>query len=265
MPRKSKKVHQLVRKEHVKYESLSPDTVKKYKTGVRRFWFWVRLVTGKRPKSVRELDFLSGEFINFLYQDERPLGWASDFLCGLKRLYPFCRKYLESANQYHRNWAKAVVRRRACPLPWKVVKGMIGMALIEGRRELGLALYLGFAGLFRASELIFLRLGHIKIMGEARAIISLRESKTAVRMANAESVIIKDACLVNLLRCRIDAGRSDELLLSMKYNDLSAALKGCAEFSGVAHPHVTPHSLRRGGATWHFKRCLNMDVAHAFR
>ena len=26
---------------------------------------------------------------------------------------------------------------------------------------------------------------------------------------------------------------------------------------------MTPHSLRRGGATWHFKRCQNIDVVQS--
>ena len=71
--------------------------------------------------------------------------------------------------------------------------------LIESRLDLGLALYFGFAVLFSASELCYLKLSHIDLIGTASA-ISLRESKTAVRIANAEAVIGKDSCLANLLR-----------------------------------------------------------------
>ncbi len=183
-----------------------------------------------RPRIITELDYLSGEFIHFLYQDDRPVGWASDFLCGLKRLYPFCRRGSESANQYQRNRVKAIVRRRACPLPWSVVKGMVGLAILENRHDLAIALYLGFAGMFRASELCFLKLAHINVIGPFSAIISLRESKTAVRMANAEAVVIKDSCLVSLLKCRISHGKPNDALIGVRYTELSTIIKDYASF-----------------------------------
>ena len=140
---------------------------------------------------------------------------------------------------------------------------MIGLAIIENRHDLAIALYLGFAGMFRASELCFLKLAHINVIGPLSAIISLRESKTAVRMANAEAVLIKDSCLVSLLKCRIARGNPQDALIGVRYNELSKIIKEYASFFGVSHPHVTPHSLRRGGATWHFKRCQNVDVVQA--
>ena len=47
----------------------------------------------------------------------------------------------------------------------------------------------------------------------------------------------------------------------MIYDDLSALIKGYAKLLGVAHSHVTPRSLRRGGVTC--KRCQHMDVVQA--
>ena len=47
------------------------------------------------PISFDDLDNVASEFINHLYQDDRPLSWASDFCCGIKRLYPQCRRKLD--------------------------------------------------------------------------------------------------------------------------------------------------------------------------
>ena len=79
-------------------------------------------------------------------------------------------------------------------------------------------------------------------------------------MANAEAVYIKDSCLLDLLRHRINCGCPSDALVGFRYNGLSAAINKHVVFSGVAHPHVTPHSLRKRGATCHFKRCQNLDV-----
>ena len=77
--------------------------------------------------------------------------------------------------------------------------------------------------------------------------VSLREPKTAVRMANAESVLIKDVALVKMLRRRMMAGGRGDLLYPFCCGDLSTAITGYADLFGVVHPHATPHSLRRGG------------------
>ena len=260
MPRKSQKSRKLVRKEHIKFESLSPHTVKKYRTAVNRFGQWLRGWNIPAPRNLRELDHYGGEFVNFLYQDDRPLNWATDFQCGLKRLHPFCRRYLDATNQYCRNWCKAVVRKRACPLPWAVVQAMISLAMLETRHELALVLYLGFAGLFGAGELINMLSSQISVVSESVAVISLAEFKTAVRIANAESVIIKDRCLIQLLVTRMRNRSPASRLYSGSYGSLAIAIKDYAAFLGLEGNHVTPHSLRRGGATWHFRRCQNLDV-----
>ena len=94
---------------------------------------------------------------------------------------------------------------------------MISLALIEGREELAVVFYLGFAGLFRASELTGMRLDQISLVSSRVCIKSLTESKTAVRMANAESVIIKDTSLIEILGCEsaLDCLVTDYLTVRM--------------------------------------------------
>ena len=112
-----------------------------------------------------------------------------------------------------------------------VVKGMVGLAILENRHDVAIALYLGFVGMFRASELCFFQLAHINVIGPSSAIISLRESKTAVRMANAEAALIKDSCLVNLLRCRICHGSPHDALIGIRYSELSTTFRSLLVFS----------------------------------
>ena len=55
-------------------------------------------------------------------------------------------------------------------------------------------------------------------------------------MANAEAVVVKDSCLVNLLRHRINEGSPDDYLIGMKHNDISAAINMYVDVFGVPHP-----------------------------
>ncbi len=62
MPVKLPKWKKLVRKTHIKYEALSETSLRRYQVAVQRLFVW------------------RSEFVNFLYLDERPLGWAGDTL-----------------------------------------------------------------------------------------------------------------------------------------------------------------------------------------
>ncbi len=119
MPRPSRKACTFVRKVHIKFESMAPKTLIKYKVAVRRFFWWRRPAGFSYPSDLTELDFQVGEFFNHLYLDESPLGWAQDCLSGLKRLFPRCRRHLETATLYYGNWVKATKRVKALPFNQK--------------------------------------------------------------------------------------------------------------------------------------------------
>ena len=94
-----------VHKAHIKVAGLQPSTIHKFKCGIARFFNWIKLSEVAVPASLEDLDLLSGEYVNHLFQDDLPLGWESDFVCGLKRFYPRCRFSLQIASSYLRNWS----------------------------------------------------------------------------------------------------------------------------------------------------------------
>lgn len=116
------------------------------------------------PESLADLDISSAEYINELYQDDLPLGWASGFVCGLKRLYPNCKRQLETASSYLCNWQKATVRTRAMPITLECVQAMANIAYIRKRPEIAHALLLCFPGLSRVSEVLSAKLGRFNFL-----------------------------------------------------------------------------------------------------
>ena len=80
------------RRGHVKYAGLQLSTIRKYNLAIKRFFVWLDSAEKTIPVSLEDLDEAVGEYINHLYQDDLPVGWASDVVCGFKRFYPKCRK-----------------------------------------------------------------------------------------------------------------------------------------------------------------------------
>ena len=141
---------------HLKYAKLQPYTLHRYRVAVDRFFSYLLEFILPMPTSMDMLDELASEFINHLYQDDYPLGWANDFLCGIKRLYPKCRRKLDISSHYFSLWTKTVSRTRAIPLTEDLVKGMAAVSLMRGSPRFAACLLLGFVGLLRTGELLSL-------------------------------------------------------------------------------------------------------------
>ena len=84
MPR-VKRQNRNVQRAHIKYLSITARTMSKYRVGIQRFFKWQSIQGLAMPSDFDELDFQASEFVKCVYQDDRPLGWVTDFVSGLKR------------------------------------------------------------------------------------------------------------------------------------------------------------------------------------
>ena len=92
-----------VAKTHLKYLGLGDKTKKNYKTGIRRFYTFVKFCLDEPPQSIPQLRFAAVEFVNFLYQVDRPMSWAGDFFNGFKRFLSPMKSARDEAQMYYRN------------------------------------------------------------------------------------------------------------------------------------------------------------------
>ena len=152
--------HVLRPKANIKFENMQLRTLERYRAAVKRFSSWLRLNEFSLLASLSDLDDLLGEFRICLYQDELPLGWASDVLSGTKRLYPRCRGSLRTTNMYHGHWQTAVRRVRALPLTQQNVLAIATCAILRKSPSLAVVMLVGFAALLRASEILSLEWRH---------------------------------------------------------------------------------------------------------
>jgi integrase len=254
---------QKVRKLHLKFVSISPATTRRYKIAVHRFFVWRKSAGHSAVSSLAQLDQLGGEYLNFLWQDDSPLYWAGDFVSGLKRLYPACKRHLDTTKLYYDNWVKVTPRRRAFPFTLDLIRGVAALALIDGQPRLAGAFLVCFAGLLRVAEVMHLKQEDVKFLNPRVVVLLLPESKGAKRKGQTESVMIRDPTLVKILAFCVKTCGSDGLVFGGTYRAFAKALIEFAAVFGLKHPNLTPHGLRRGGATWHFGRFLSYDKTQA--
>jgi integrase len=200
MPVRHKFRPRIVRQAHIKFVGITKLTTTRYKNAVKRFFEWHKSAEFATAVNFAELDYQLSEYINFLYQDERPTGWAGDCLAGFKRFYPPCRRQLETANAYYKNWCKSTKRIQALPLTPALVQAMASFCMIEGQIRLGAGLLLCFVGLLRVGELIKLRMGEINCVRNDLAVVTLLDSKGAKHKGKPEFVMIRDESIVHILK-----------------------------------------------------------------
>ena len=185
---------------HVKYAGRQLGTIHKYNLAIKRFFVWLNSAEKTLPVSLVELDEAIGEYINHLNQDDLPVGWASDVVCGFNRFYPKCRKSLQISAGYLRNWNKSVSRTQALPLTPDILMSLIVVSPMRGETRLALAFLFGFACLLRTGEIVSLTRRQLTFLGGGTQLhIALLGSKGAKRLGRPESVMLKQPHIVKFV------------------------------------------------------------------
>ena len=258
---KRKMRRKTARKTHIKYEGIQPNTLRRYRKAITRFFCYLSMLGLGLPNSLEELDEAVGEFINHLYLDDHPQYWATDLISGLKRFCPKCRRHLEVASLYHKNWLRVTARTRALPASLDLVLGMAAAALLDSSYRLAFSILLGFVGLLRAGELVGLTGRQLALYGGGSLlVVSLPESKSAKRSGSAEQVTVADPLVLKLAAVVLKSVRRDERVYHGTWKTFAADIRRLGLAFGVNSPRFTPYCLRRGGATWHFTKYCSYDA-----
>ena len=248
---------------HLKYVGLKQITLNRYNAAVTRFFTYLKLTETPFPRTVAEIEYATSEYVNFLYQNEDPLSWASTFLSGIRRLCPQCKPCLSTAALYARNWSDSVERIKAFPFTCDMVQGMATMFLMDRKPHYAVMVLVAFSGLFRLGELFFLKIRFVEVVSADFCIISLKHTKAR---RGTEAVILRDRTVIRLL-VKLMRGRNPEnLLFNVSYRTLGIWLRKYAAWIQVPGDRFTGHGFRRGGATYFFKKCGSYDrVQHLGR
>ena len=260
MTKKKSPRNPLTKKGHIKHVGITEKTLKKYRYAVTRYFDWLKRNCEEMPDDLDALDNSASEFVNELYQDDRPVGWASEFACGLKKLYPKSGKRLQITSAYVKNWQKSIKRVRALPLDRDVLLAMASISILKKKVRLAITLLIGFNGLLRANEMIGLTFGDISVLKSHTLMLTLEDTKGAKRSGEVESVLIRDNSLAQAVATLKKGRVASERIYDGTYRTLSQDIVEMAEELGLKHPNLTSHGIRRGGATWFFGKSQSYDL-----
>ena len=239
-----------VYKAHVKLAGLQPGTIHKYKYGVARFFNCTEVFELAFPSGLEDLDLIAGEYVNHYFQDDLPLGWGSDFVCGLTRFYPRCRFSPQVTSCYLRNWRESVKRTQALPLTSDILVSLVTCALLRGETSAASVLLFGFVGLLRARGIVSLKRYRLQFLGGGTQLhIRLPDSKGAKRSGLLESVV-RHQLTVKFFAKAFSQCAPQGFIYPCAHASLGRDLIRIALANCLHHPNLIPYSLRRGGATW---------------
>lgn len=199
------------------------------------------------------------EYINDMYQNGEPHGYAADFISAISRAVPMARAQIPTARRWLKNWTRGIQRTRALPIPVQVLTWLAGLALAFGRVDLAALLPTAFACTLRTSEVFNLKCQDVVFSPDGtKAIVTLRETKTSG--PNCKEAVVHDRVIVCELLDACAKLRPAEHIYSRPARFLGDDLKWLASLVGFSHQSLLPYSLRRGRATWHMHKYGSLSL-----
>ena len=207
--------------------------------------------------SLDHLDDIASRWIEHLYADGQPKGLASDGLAGLQYFLPSSAGKLKHAWKLTKVWQRIEPPLRVIPLSPALVLGFAGLAAEFQLSSVAAGLLLCFDAMLRSGELYSLLVGDITFY-RAKAVASLRSTKTGKRTGASEMVVVESQLAIYWLKVACSNRHANEPLLCGGAASFRKCFKLFIEFFEVKGL-VNVYSLRRGGATWDFLSHQSME------
>ena len=133
MPRKPKfatSPRKSLVKKHISLASITRQTVNRYLSAMRLFYDWRRAEGLSANPNFPELDLQLGNYLNHLYQGDRPLYLGTHCIAGVKKFHPRCKRHIDTACSWLNNWARVSKKVQAMPLHLELVKSFVAFGLL---------------------------------------------------------------------------------------------------------------------------------------
>ena len=235
---------------HLRDMGIATGTLRIYKREVSQFLNYLDACSISYPSTYHELDLLLADYINTLFQEGEPISRAGWVLSGMKRLFPRCRKELQTSQQWYTNWTRSHVPQRATPITWNIVQGFLGLCIEQRWYSLALTILLNFVFFLRTGEALGLAFEHLSLDHSSHSVVlNLRYTKASkqfqqfVAHSDPHFFVIVSYLASNL------SHKGKIWPYSLSY--FRTCFSGLCTFFDLESLHLVLYSLRRGGAT-HF-------------
>ena len=147
-------------------------------------------------------------------------------------------------------------------MPEFVLMSLACVARHWGRNDVAALLVLGYSAFLRTMELLSLRRWQLQFATDGFSlVIALPLTKGGLRRHAKEAVVLRDPRVISFLRVLKAHLAPDAVLQQGTVPEFRALFKQLVASLGVARLQMQPYSLRRGGATMHYRRFQNMGLA----
>lgn len=230
---------------HIRYQQAA--------SRVLRFW----TESGSRPATWDDFDISVGEWLEHLFAEGYPKGYASDGLAAIQHFVPEVAGKLRHSWRLLKSWQKMEPPLRVLPISPLLVLAISGACAKLQLVAEAAAFLLCFDTLLRPGELYRLRKQDVTWAGGC-AVLSLRNPKTGQRKNANEMVVCHSRVANSWLQRALHPKQPEDTLL-----DCSPARLRDLFFTILKHLNVpgyfSMYSFRRGGATWHFLSEQNIE------
>ena len=228
---------------------VSQKTEHRYLGCVSRFLTFLKSSKKPYPSSFLLLDRYLCEFIEELWHDGEPKGYASDALSGIGHFIPSAKPHMIAAWRLH-------APCRAPPFTAVILYGLSQAAYNKGWDDTAVLLILGFHTFGRSGELFNAQCKDFVLSGTAGT-WTLPHSKSGQRTGMTESILLDDPFVCKLLQNYLRRKAPGDLLTKVSPQVQRKRLYDLIEALHLRAPYRW-YSVRRGGATHFFRQAGNL-------
>ena len=239
---------------------VQPRTYRRYSQMVQSFVSWVRAHGIDVASDLEQLDFQLCEWIEALWAHGRPAGDAGATLSGVQ-FFLRRKRVLHSAWNLLKAWQRTEMPQRAPPMPEYVLMSLATVARSWSRNDVAVLLVIGYSVFLRTMELLTLRKWQLQFSNDGLSlVIALPVTKAGKRRHCEESVTLHDARIVHFVRVLTQHLPPDAPLLQGTVPEFRDVFKALLKSLNLERQGYQIYSLRRGGATTHYRRFENMGL-----
>ena len=194
------------------------------------------------------------QYLNFLWEEGEGRALGSNTLAAIQYKVPQLRKQLVGSWRLLGAWNKHELPMRAPPLTPDLLYSLCGAACQAGNPHHAVCMMVSFFGLLRTGELGKIQVKDITVSDNLdQAVINLGLTKGGQRQGALEHVVLDNPAAVKMLKAYILGLAPGDFILP-NLIQFRASFKSYTALLQLQEWEFKPYSLRRGGATNHFRQ-----------
>ena len=236
---------------------LAKKTVVLYKNAIKQFLSWLQAEEVSWPDDPDDLEEVLHRYVEHCWAEgdskadfANLLSSISHPLTGIARI----AKYIRGAWKFYGLWVKLEQKQRCLPMSPKMCRMIAGQCLRHGWHDMSFVVLLAFHCLLRTQEFCECRCGDLQVsrLGN-RGVLNLPDTKSGKRSHKTESVTVTDRRLLAFGQSLQVGKLPGDTFLGFKAATFRKRFRQVMVELEFDKLYLLPYSLRRGGATAHFR------------